>query len=260
MPAELREHIYSWLYGDLVIHVAKPELPYGNHPCRYYLCQSPLTPSERYQHTLLGASPESPHRWASPMLQAQYYPSAWHRECRCGDDVVWLYVPLVCKRFLREVESLVYRTATWYFVCPDDLDWFAWRGAMAQRVRRLALLFDFGRGPCDWSAKLGYSSLDRFKNLQGLDLVLRRNTMNATLRMDFRRGLMDERDEKEEFSELRKCLKVFRGRGLKERWTTVVVVVKTWPFNGHQEFDLDTSNPVEDRLELARRVREVLLE
>ncbi|KAF2628386.1 hypothetical protein BU25DRAFT_447880 [Macroventuria anomochaeta] len=159
LPRKLRDRIWSYAYGDLIVH-AEPACvdqkmnPSGNYAFRYVLCQQ------------LGSSSDS-------LKMLECCPGA-KRGSANGERTPFFW-PIVNKQFWAETIEIFYASAT--FKVAGSVDLYILASSQQQSVRRMRKLeVRIGLGIRHhnriWSPARCSSVIKHFENLRGLTLLI----------------------------------------------------------------------------------------
>jgi hypothetical protein len=159
LPRNLRDRIWSYAYGDLVVH-AQPASKdtkfreFGDYGFKYVNCQSL-------------ADPLNPHKFPECCPEASN-PSS-------DDKRTLFFWSIVCKQFWVETIEVFYTSAT--FIVGGSIDLYILASSQQQSVRRMRnLVIRIGLGiehhSRIWSSRRCSELIKRFESLRGLTLLI----------------------------------------------------------------------------------------
>ncbi|KAF2000865.1 hypothetical protein P154DRAFT_522146 [Amniculicola lignicola CBS 123094] len=164
LPAELRNEIWRYAYGDLTVHVRSS----GQGRPKYYVCRSAHSMLDYYHMSLEGSSPDSRFRWNQEALNIPGLFSCCPRE----KELTRFTLPLVSKQYWCEASAIFLESVTFDFKFPRTFSMFMESSQISiPRIQNLAFEITVGFGP-RWPAALTCKAIGKFRDLQGVQLRL----------------------------------------------------------------------------------------
>lgn len=264
LPRELRDRIWTYLYGNLVLHPTRRRV----HPLTFCICDAPQEPKHLYELSLQGASSDAglseenrAITWAAPELQSYHFcaTNRQHQSLVTAE----LKVPIVCRQMWNEMSETVYETCTFAFTSSDDLfNFLSCRKAGLERVRKVLLSPEINPWypGCLDASDLKWWSLKRMKGVRSLDLwVVWQLGMNYS-RVEVGDGDWMGKKGREMgtcYKTLQNMVKQLRRWDLKSECTRVILDVRG-P-GGDASSWVQRRLPVNEKVQLAGQIMRALL-
>ncbi|KAF2865442.1 hypothetical protein BDV95DRAFT_586414 [Massariosphaeria phaeospora] len=274
LPAELREQIWTYAFGNRTLHPDSSRKFYG-HPGRgtltFYRCQEPHSDAEVYAMSLQGSAPDAPYSWAAEsMVQDDRWVGSHGTRClmQKAENAT---APAVCKQMYHEAEEIIWKTTTWSFASPFAFqDFVRTPGVKLHLITQLSIVLDH-RGLHGWENALTPGTVASCTSLVGLNLIMSISRWYMVNSRSYSRHIKRmNRPQSDtwylvqlisQFHHLVNLIKQFQHLPLREERTTVLVTHE----HGPKIHDPPPADPgprlsVPKRIHMAGIVKELLLD